>query len=79
MGSFKIYGNSFITLKNYLLNYDNLLPYDECVKLLTSLYSQTQEMYKNGILVPFFDLDSIVKINNDYYYINSFKIIYEKK
>ena len=78
IGNVKIYGKSFITLKNYLLNYNNILPYDECVKILGSLYSQTQEMYRNGILVPFFDLDSIVKIDNDYYYINSFKIIYEK-
>ena len=78
LSNVKIYGSSFITLKDYLIQYENLLPYDIGVKLLVSLFNQCINMYKNGVIIPFFDLESIVMIDDDFYYINSFKVIYEK-
>ena len=66
---------SCISLKQYLESKEYLLSYDDATTCLLDLYEQCKELINNNMLVPFFDLEDILVIDNHFYFIQSNKII----
>lgn len=66
---------SCLSLKQYLETKEYLLSYDDATTCLLDLYEQCKELENNDILVPFFDLEDILVIDNNFYFIQSNKII----
>ena len=66
---------SCVSLKEYLESKDYLLSYDDATTCLLDLYEQCKELINNNMLVPFFDLQDILVIDNHFYFIESNKVI----
>jgi len=67
--------NSCVSLSQYLESKQYLLSYHDAVECLLDLYEQCKKLTDNNILVPFFDIEDILVINNHFYFIQSNKII----
>ena len=66
---------SCLSLKQYLETKEYLLSYDDATTCLLDLYEQCKELENNDMLIPFFDLEDILVIDNNFYFIQSNKII----
>ena len=64
-----------LSLKQYLESKEYLLSYDDATTCLLDLYGQCKELINNNMLIPFFDLEDILIIDNHFYFIQSNKVI----